>query len=60
MPLQHPGGKVALQRSEPKTIMAISLEQKLDGAIAKTADAVIKDDCFCFGLRHCSTSNPAT
>ena len=44
MPLQYRGGKVALQRSKTKTIVTISLQQKLDGAIAKTADAIVEND----------------
>jgi hypothetical protein len=60
MPFQQSGGKFALQRSELKTIMTISLQQKLDGAIAKAADAVIKHDCFRFGFTHGDTSGLAT
>jgi len=60
VPAQQPGGQVALQRSELKTVMTISFQQKLNSSIAKTADAVVKDYRFRFGFTHGSTSNPAT
>ena len=43
MTLQQLGGKVALQRSKAQTVMAISFQQEPDGAIAKTAHAIVKD-----------------
>jgi hypothetical protein len=57
VPAQNPGGKVALQRSELKTIKTISLQKELHSTIAKTADAVIEDYGFRFGFMHGSTSN---
>ena len=59
MPLQQPCGKVALQRSKPKTVMTISFQQKLDSAIAKTADAIVKDDWVGRRFTQSSTSSLA-
>ncbi len=53
--LEQGRGKVALQRSKTKTIVTISLQQKLDRAITKTADAVVKDDWVGHGFTHDST-----
>jgi hypothetical protein len=59
MPLQQRCGKVALQRSKPKPVMPISFQQKLNGAIAKTADSIVKDNWVGRRLMHGSTSSRA-
>jgi hypothetical protein len=59
VPFQNPAAKVALQRSELQTIKAVSLQKELHGTIAKTADTVIKNDCFRFRFTHSTTSSLA-
>src|SRR5713226_4758805 len=57
MPLQQRCGKVALQGSKTQTVMTISFQQKPNGAIAKTADAIVKNNWFGRRLMHDNTSN---
>jgi hypothetical protein len=42
--VQQTRGEVALQRSKTKSIVTVAPQKKLDRAIAKPADAVIKDN----------------
>ena len=59
MPLKQRRGKITLQRSKAQAIMAISFQQKLDGPIAKTAYAIVKNYWIGFEFRYHNTSSLA-
>lgn len=52
MPLEQRLGKFALQRGKEKPIMNIALQNKLDQAIAKSANAIVENNRFGFGFRQ--------
>jgi len=56
---QQIGRERALQGREPEPVMPISLEEKLHGAIAETANTVVKHNRAGYRFRHESTSNLA-
>src|SRR5437588_581727 len=56
MTFQQSRGKVALQRSKAQTVKAISFQQKPDGAIAKTAHAIVEDNWIGLEFTHCNAS----
>jgi hypothetical protein len=51
--------EAALQWSETEPVVAISFEEKLNGAIAETADTVVKNNRAGYRFKHDSTSNLA-
>jgi hypothetical protein len=57
MTLKQLARKIALERSKPEAVMPISFEQKLHGAIAKAANAVVKHDRLARRVRHNNTSS---
>ena len=56
--LQQAVRKFALQRCKSKTIVSITFQKKLDKMIAKSANAVVKNDWVGVRYRQSVRSNP--
>lgn len=56
MSTQNPAGKHALQSGKQKNASSISLENKLDSAVAKTAYAVIQQNRMSFRLHNAKSA----